>query len=198
MHRITLITPTWHLLRRWRLTACNKITDAGVCEQHSGSTRILFQEADRPMMVERWAGTAVQMSSCSLVSEVVFVQVQQSRCNVTRHLLKNQRLWGHVLCSPAALKVALHISLDRTQQWERPMCYNLWPLEGSVVIAFHLTEQDISFLKIIKNRPGIRSWNPAPDELTNLVFCSFKDLIWPSEQIGFLFLKTWNFLSLIL
>lgn len=29
---------------RWRISACNKITDAGVCREHSGSTRILFQE----------------------------------------------------------------------------------------------------------------------------------------------------------
>lgn len=27
------------------ITACNKITDAGVCRDHSGSTRMLFQEA---------------------------------------------------------------------------------------------------------------------------------------------------------
>lgn len=28
------------------ITACNKITDAGVCRDHSGSTRMLFQEAN--------------------------------------------------------------------------------------------------------------------------------------------------------
>lgn len=27
-----------------QISACNKITDAGVCREHSGSTRILFQE----------------------------------------------------------------------------------------------------------------------------------------------------------
>lgn len=44
--------PTWRLLWRWGRTACNKITDAGVGEKHSGSTRMLFQEADRLTSVE--------------------------------------------------------------------------------------------------------------------------------------------------
>lgn len=35
----------FELFWRRRVTACNKITDAGVCKEHSGSTRILFQEA---------------------------------------------------------------------------------------------------------------------------------------------------------
>lgn len=45
------------------------------------------------------------------VCEVVFMQVQESRGDVTGHLLENQRFWGHVFCSPAALEVPFHIPL---------------------------------------------------------------------------------------
>lgn len=67
------------LPRRWGRTACNKITDAGVGEKHSGSTRMLFQEADRLNSgAKHGAGAAVQTLVHSPVRKVVLVQVQES------------------------------------------------------------------------------------------------------------------------
>lgn len=86
---------------------------------------------------KHWAGTAEQTSFHSPVRKVVFVQMQESWSNVTCHLLKNERLGGHVLCSPAALEVALQVSLDTTQKSTKHVCYSLWPLEGSPIFYFN-------------------------------------------------------------
>lgn len=116
----------FELFWRRRVTACNKITDAGVCKEHSGSTRILFQEAtetqkaDFTDQVKILTGRHLRVcvwyriaENCFLpVCEVVFVQVHESRGDVTSHPLKNQGLRGHGFCSPAASEVTLHIPLE--------------------------------------------------------------------------------------
>lgn len=67
--------------------ACNKITDAGVCKGHSGSTRILFQEATENQLPACGFDTVVvslsrgvfESTKCTLpVRKFVFVQMHES------------------------------------------------------------------------------------------------------------------------
>lgn len=66
------------------------------------------------------------------VCKVVFVQMQESWCDVTGHPLEKQWLWGDGLVRPAASEVTLHISLDTDETNETAACYNLRPLECSL------------------------------------------------------------------
>lgn len=78
------------------------------------------------------------------VCEVVFVQVHESRGDVTSHPLKNQGLRGHGFCSPAASEVTLHIPLDTEERNKTSECYSLWPLEGSHSISLCLLHPRLS------------------------------------------------------
>ena len=69
-------------------------------------------QCDHFHMWEIFSGRNLRLPVC----EVVFVQVQESWCNVTGHPLENQRLWGHGLARPAASEVTLHIPLERNQK----------------------------------------------------------------------------------
>lgn len=89
-----------------RVTACNKITDAGVFKWITQAApgycsmkqpRILIHRRSRatvcsfPLM---WC-VFVSRTSWLPVREVVFVHVQESRGDVTGHPLKDQGLRGH-------------------------------------------------------------------------------------------------------
>lgn len=114
----------------------NKITDAGVCEHYSGSTRMLLQGETSRERTEHSEGffhsrapifRLMKLNRAGLtdipVYKVVFVEVQKPWGNVTRHSLEDQRVRSLGVSHPAAVQVALQITLRGERKWD---CEILW------------------------------------------------------------------------
>lgn len=113
--------PPWE-----KFTPCNKITDAGVFENYSCSTRMLLQgETSRGKhKTVRWILPLLGMNidkdnGAELtvpVYKVVFVELQKPWGNVTRHPLEDQRVGSLTVSHTTTVQVAFQITLrgDRT------------------------------------------------------------------------------------
>lgn len=110
------------------LAPSNKITDAGVCDNYSGSTRMLL-----PGETNRWRTNhssrffllklkLQKVKGAGLthvpVDEVVFVKVQKPWSNVTCHSLEDQRVRCLRISYLTAVEVTLQITLRGEKIWE--------------------------------------------------------------------------------
>ncbi len=115
------LTNNWWCVLSKGFSPSNKITDAGVCDMYSGSTRILLPgdtRAGRPVSSgvknnreNQYAGRRPKVSGSSPVNVIVFVKVQKTRSNLACHSLNDQRVRGHWVCCPTATEVSFNISL---------------------------------------------------------------------------------------
>ena len=129
------------------------------------------------------------------VCEVVFVQVQESRGDVTSHPLKNQGLRGHGFCSPAASEVTLHIPLDTEESNKRSECYSLWPLEGSLSISLCLLQPRLNhfFFNRVNLACFMYNWNVLHEQTNPAFFFGTKAVSSTEPSSSFIRLVALNY-----